>query len=124
MFVINRHCPHKGFTLIEVLVALSLFAVVLLGLAGLQAAALKMGHQTRAQAHAAQLATQLLHCLQISRDATQQAEEIQQWKMRVNTQLPQGEGRVVQGRPTVITITWREKTAPNQQARYVLEGAP
>ncbi|MEJ2686528.1 MAG: type IV pilus modification protein PilV [Gammaproteobacteria bacterium] len=60
--------PSRGFTLVEVLVALVVLAIGLLGLAGLQTAGLKYDHSAYQYSQATQLAYDILDRMRANRD--------------------------------------------------------
>lgn len=124
----------SGFTLLEVLVAIVVLSLGLLGLAGLQAATLRNNQiayyraiaiqQTydmadRIRANQAGLATYALSagvdngCIGSSCDAAEMAEtDIFQWNNNNARMLPAGGGTVagVAGGSFDITVTWNENT--------------
>jgi type IV pilus assembly protein PilV len=62
--------PHRGFTLVEVLVAIVIFSLGVLGLVRLQATAVRMSTDARQRAEATFLADQLLARMLISDPTT------------------------------------------------------
>lgn len=92
-----RHRPQQGFMLLEVLVALLIFALGVMGLVGLQANAVKQVGDAKYRADAAMLADDLVGQMQVadrsfaalnaafnSTDGTAYAA----WKARVTAALP------------------------------------
>jgi type IV pilus assembly protein PilV len=129
---LNRH--QSGFTLLEVLVAIVVLSLGLLGLAGLQAATLRNNQiayyraiavqQTydmadRIRANQAGVATYALGvavdngCVSSSCNPAQMAQtDIFQWNNNNARMLPAGSGTVASaaGGSFVITISWNENT--------------
>ncbi len=66
----NRSCvAQQGFSLLEVLVAIVILSFGILGLAGLQNAALKNGHSAMLRAQAAQYAYDIVDRMRVNRTA-------------------------------------------------------
>ncbi len=70
MPAVRTRRPQRGFSLIEVLVAVLIFSLGIIGAVGLQAAALKMSTDARQRAEATFLADQLLARMLIADPAT------------------------------------------------------
>ena len=64
----------RGFTLLEVLIAVMLLAVGLLGLAGLQAVSLRNNHSAYLRSQATMLTYDIIDSMRTNRSAAQAAE--------------------------------------------------
>ncbi|CAI8877083.1 type IV pilus modification protein PilV [Methylocaldum szegediense] len=130
----NRRC--SGFTLLEVLVAILVLAIGLLGLAGLQVAGLRADHSAFHRSQATMLAYDILDVLRANRqDArngaynlnledgapignSRAAQDLNRWLAELANRLPEGDGgvTVVNNLVTVI-VQWddsRGTEAPQQ----------
>jgi type IV pilus assembly protein PilV len=110
----------QGFTLIEVLVALVVVAIGLIGMAGINAAAVKYTKGAEGRSHASELAYDIVDRIRASRDsltrggyasanapapticqraraavsAIRDTEDIAAWRNQVACLLPRGEGQI------------------------------
>lgn len=121
-----------GFTLVEILVALVVISVGLLGVAALHAWSLRNTYDALVRSHASALACDIADRMRANRTAalvtaseyntdfnttigtaTSVAKgDLIQWKSVLATQLPQGKGKIVVDAPTrmvTITIQWGER---------------
>lgn len=119
-----------GFTLIEVMIAMAIFAFGLLALAALQIAALKLNSDSQYVTQANLLANEMVGMMWGSPTAagvsaydgldTQNATAMPStgmaasnalvWKADIESQLPGGRGRVdVNGNTVTVTLSWRTK---------------
>ena len=130
---------NRGFTLLEVLVALLILAIGLLGLAALQSVSLKYNHQSYERTQATLLAYDMLDrmranprgnyganptsdpgCISASCTANQLAEhDIYHWRMAISRSLAVGAATLsvttdTAGNPVTgsITLTWMENDIP------------
>jgi len=131
MNITNQHrMPQKGFTLLEVMVAMVIFAVGMLGLAGIQALSLEGSHSSYSRSQAVLLAYEMVDRMKanssaganyISTAATAVAQpatlcdgatcgaaqmasfDLWQWKQAIQNSLLSGKGSVASA--TVGTIT-------------------
>lgn len=123
----GRRTAHRGVSLIEVLVAIVVLTIGLLGLAGLQASGMRVGHSSHYRAQAAQLAydmadrmranvesarnggyTRALSASDEPADPSRPIAEINEWMSRVR-QLPGGQGGIEVDQATAIatvTVRW------------------
>jgi len=108
---LRARSAESGVMLLEVLIALLIFALGVLGLVGLQASAIKQSGQAKYRADATLLANELVGQMWItSRDFTTLSTRFKSagsggtdylaWKARVNAELP-GASRY----PPVVTLT-------------------
>jgi type IV pilus assembly protein PilV len=120
----------RGFMLLEVLVALLIFSIGVLGIVGLQASMTKAQTGSKFRADAAFLAQRLVGTMwsdvsNISNYASANCSSYtrcSQWADDVSRALPNGAAQVAVATPEVtITITW---TPPNEeQHRYITTSA-
>jgi type IV pilus assembly protein PilV len=116
----------RGFSLVEVMVALLVTAVGLLGLASLQLTSLKIGHNAHLRGQAVQLAHEIVERMRANREAARDgrydlaygatpagtgvpAADLQAWRQRLQAVLPQGDGRIEVDAATMIAriaIRW------------------
>lgn len=117
--------PQKGFTLIEVLFAVIIMSLGLLGLAGLQATGLRNNTSSYLRSQATFLAYDMADRIRANRDnaldgkydidlkdsasgSDISAWDLQEWKALLSDRLPSGDGAVSStnvGTKTVFTIT-------------------
>ena len=125
-----RHRQH-GFSLIEVLIAVVVLAVGLLGLAALQSVSLKMQQSSILRTQATALATGITDAIRANKnnavdyDGTFSttcepklkydwtsgvaAGDLSIWENRIACLLPSGTGEVeVSGSTVTVTVTWNE----------------
>lgn len=114
----------RGVGLIEVLVALVILSIGLLGMASLQAASLRANHQAYLRSQAVILARDVVDRMRANRPpalagdydialdtaatgTTVAADDLKQWKAALEGQLPLGDGSVavVAGVATVV-VEW------------------
>lgn len=116
----------RGFTLIEVLVALSITAIGLLGLAALQLQGLRGTHEASLRTQAVTLASEVSEALHGYRAHDAAAAlpdaDLDAWQARVAQILPLGEGRIAaDATATTITVLW---TAHDSSEQIQLSVAP
>jgi type IV pilus assembly protein PilV len=124
------YCPptiktaQRGFTLIEVLVAAVVLGIGLLGLAGLQAATVKLNQTSYLRSQASNLAYEITDAMRANRraalsgsydlalDATPSgsslaASDLSSWLGHLQATLPNGQGSVaVAGDLVTVSIRW------------------
>lgn len=129
--MIGKHAQ-QGFSLLEVLVTLVLVSLAILGLAGLQSAALKNGHSALLRAQAAQYAYDMADRMRVNRAAavagaynrllgddaptgTALADSDRSGWLRLLGSLPEGTGaiQVTAGGQATITVRWDETALGN-----------
>lgn len=119
----------KGVTLLEVMIALVVFSIGLLGLAALQANTLKQNHSAWMRTTASNLSYDIVDRMRANRDVSLStnnyivsysecveqagtsiaAVDITQWCNLLNTSLPSGEGSIARVATTnvfVISVRW------------------
>jgi type IV pilus assembly protein PilV len=102
-----------GFTLIEVLVALLVFSLGVLGVVGMQARAVQFSTQAGDRARAAMLANEIVAQMWAQQSAKLDDDRIASWQKRTKDGLPSGAGTVttttaVDGSVTAkVTVTWQ-----------------
>ena len=126
----NRRAPRaaarrwrlSGLSLVEVLVAVVLLSVGLLGLAGLQASGMRVGRSSIHRSEAAQLAQDMIERMRANVAnagaynlalgeaappcSSVAACDLNDWQLRLRT-LPAGSGAVaVDGRRATVTVQW------------------
>lgn len=120
----------RGFTLTEILVALVIISVGLLGVAGLHSMSLRNNFDALIRSHASALADEIADRMRTNRtralagdynitiDATRTGTtladtDLISWKTRLAAQLPNGKGSialaVAPSRLVTITIQWGER---------------
>jgi type IV pilus assembly protein PilV len=114
----------KGFVLIEVMVALLIFMLGVLGMVGLQAALTRSASDSKVRADAAYLASEMVGRLWSDMknlstyNSCASTTLCKEWQSKVAASLPNGTGDVsvtMNGSDAAVTITisW---TGPDQQA--------
>jgi type IV pilus assembly protein PilV len=124
----KKNQPHRsqaGVALLEVLVAVLLFSLGLLGLIGLQARAVSFSVDAEDRNRAAILANELVATMWLNRSTTLSADALKAWNKRVGDPqsggLPGGNGTVSPvgtGNAADVTITWQ---APSSSTSSTLK---
>lgn len=115
----------SGFTLIEVLVAVLVLSIGLLGLAGLQTTSLRNNNSAYMRSQAAILAYDMSDRMRANRDAAAAgaydldltstytgegsvaADDLDEWMGNLTAILPQGQGEVARaGSAVTVTVQW------------------
>ena len=131
----------RGFTLLEVLIAVMLLAVGLLGLAGLQAVSLRNNHSAYLRSQATMLTYDIIDSMRSNRSAAQAANydiaigtaasaspdcmanvctgsemataDIATWKQSLASLMPSGDGAVARaGNVVTVTVQWIDGRGP------------
>lgn len=137
----------SGFTMLEVLVAMVVLSIGLLGLAGLQATGLQANHSAYLRTQAAFLAYDILDIMRANREGarsgdyntamdvnlsavidtpTNTQEEISSWGSNVVTNLPQGDASIVTsvvgigGLLVTVTVQWDDSRAGGNAAQQLV----
>lgn len=112
----------QGFTLIEVLVAVVVLAIGLLGLAGLQATAVRSNNSAYMRSQATVLAYDIADRMRVNRQAAPiyglcgkdvdnagcsglAKQDVQAWRAALANTLPSGTGTIASGAGNAFTIT-------------------
>ncbi|MGG2395982.1 type IV pilus modification protein PilV [Pseudomonas sp. SH1-B] len=127
----NKHPRHqKGATLIEVLIAVVVLSIGLLGLAGLQVTSVQSNHSAYQRSQATLLAYDLADRMRANRTqaltndylidyptssstnsvtGTQAAKDIAEWLNNLALKLPEGTGKVEKdGSMVIIHVRWND----------------
>jgi type IV pilus assembly protein PilV len=110
--------PRRGMSLVEVLMALLLFSVALIGLVGLQARAVQISVSGENSQRASLLASELATTMWTTGTVNLPAATLTAWNNQVadptGRGVPNGVGAVaVTGTVARITITWRAPHEPS-----------
>jgi type IV pilus assembly protein PilV len=131
-----------GFTLVEILVAVVVISVGLLGVAGLHAWSLHNTYDALVRSHASALAGDIADRMRANRaaalaedpspynveygtfvaDATTAKKDVAEWKKVLVAQLPKGDGKIsvdADTRIVTITIKWGERGQGEVEAEDV-----
>lgn len=130
----------SGFTLLEVLFAILVLAIGLLGLAGLQVTGLRNNHSAFHRSQATLLAYDILDVLRANRQAARNGDyninlteespsdssrcglDLNRWITELHSRLPQGDGSVqVANDHITITVQWVEHGENESMQRFVVE---
>ncbi|HEY9028426.1 MAG TPA: type IV pilus modification protein PilV [Burkholderiaceae bacterium] len=125
-----RHWPVRGFTLIEVMVALLVFSLGVLGMVGMQARAMQFGAQSEDRMRAALLADEIVASMWANQSTTPGSTTLAAWQARVKDSTGSG---LLNGVGTVssadtsgvvtITITWTSPSRNSTTASYMTQVA-
>lgn len=119
----------KGFTLLEVLVAMLILSIGLLGLAGLMASSLRNNHSAYYRSQATWLAYDVIDRMRTNRPNAaayvvgigagsgaggMAGTDITDWKAMIANTLPEGDGSVAvvaagEARTVTVTIQWNDE---------------
>lgn len=139
----NRHRT-AGLTLVEILIALLVISVGLLGVAGLHAMSLRNNYDALMRSHASALAADIADRMRANRAAALDAAseyrigfednverdddssiaiiDLDEWRTALTEQLPQGKGSVAINAATrmvTITIQWGERGNEREDPQVV-----
>ncbi|MCU0936634.1 MAG: type IV pilus modification protein PilV [Gammaproteobacteria bacterium] len=124
----TAHPRSRGFSLMEVLVALLVLAIGLLGLAALQARGVKFNHDAYARSQATYLAYQAMDLMRANRAnpaASGAANDLACWYDALQATLPAGDATVAaNGNQFDVTIRWQERGAREATSQADCESAP
>lgn len=127
-----------GVSLVEILVALVVLSVGLLGMANLQAAGLRANHNAYLRSQAVILAQDIADRMRANRppalagdydialDATASGsgvavDDLEDWKAALATRLPAGDGAVaVANGVATVTIEWDDSRGANDPVQLVV----
>jgi type IV pilus assembly protein PilV len=121
--------PQSGMTLIEVMVAILIFSIGLLGFVGLQARAIQISTGAEDSNRAALLANEVSALMQLKQTVSLPTADVTAWQTRVSTAtgsgLPGGSGTITAGataNTATVTISWTERNAASAPAhQYVTQ---
>ncbi|MBU1359075.1 MAG: type IV pilus modification protein PilV [Gammaproteobacteria bacterium] len=121
-----RRRDQAGVALIEVLVAILIFSLGILGLIGLQARAISFSTDAEDRSRAALLANEIATTMWLNGTLTVPASDFNAWQTRVGTPsqggLPGGAATItVTGNAADVSITWREpsRSASESDSRLI-----
>lgn len=112
----------KGFALIEVLVALLILSLGLLGIAGMQLAALQHSQEAYWRSLAATQLSSFFESLSVNRTDAARKKEQDRWKDLSALLLPKGDMSYICDKESICTVTvgWKTK----QDNHITMTGAP
>lgn len=133
MSSVNRKMP-KGFTLVEVLIAMLLLAIGVMGLAGAQLSALKFNQTSAGRTQASYLANSIADAMRANKansaayvigmsaanptGSSTADTDVKSWREMLASQLPEGQGSIscsscasslTKTYLVTITVQWSEK---------------
>lgn len=116
---ISRRREARGIVLIEVLIALLIFMIGILGIVGLQAKAIQFSVQAEDRSRAALLANDLVTAMWEQKSSTPSDDVRDHWEKRIKAALPEGSGEVETGEDGVVSITieWRTPGGRREQGK-------
>ncbi|BAZ93317.1 TfP pilus assembly protein PilV [Thiohalobacter thiocyanaticus] len=136
----TTHRMARGFTLLEVLIAVLVLSIGLLGLAALQATGMKNNHSAHIQSQATILAYDILDRMRANRDAAQNNDydlalnasapsgstiaetDLAQWRAQLAAYLPSGTGSVnVNGDMATVIVQWDDTRTEDGSATQQLQ---
>ncbi len=95
----------SGFSLLELLISLAIFAIGILGLVTLQSVSIKMTHDIALQNTALELSSSLIEQLRVAGAPT----VLPDWQERVQETLPHGQAQLIdQGDHYQLKMQWHE----------------
>jgi type IV pilus assembly protein PilV len=131
-----------GFTLVEVLIAVVILAIGLLGLAGLQTSAMKFNHSAYLRTQATNLAYDMADRMRANRPValdgdyeitlattpsgsptTLAGQDLLEWKNTLAATLPSGNGAVDQVGTTtrfIITVQWDDSRGQDPVQQFIV----
>ncbi len=145
----RRGSPEAGFTLLETMIAMVVFAIGVLGLTGLQTMALRANHSANMRSHASILAVSILDQMRANKVAvaagqydtvigatpstpakdcsTQNcsttelaAHELHAWKQAITASFPNGDGAVSRaGNLVTVTVQWDDSRGIQPPLQFV-----
>ncbi len=133
------HLPAKGFTMVELLVAVLVLSIGLLGLAGLQAAGLRNNQSAYLRSQATILAYDVADRMRANQAAAAAgaynialgaaggggsvaADDLTEWKNNMAALLPSGDGSVTNnvGKFTIL-VQWDDNRDANDLQQFFVE---
>lgn len=105
----------NGFTLLEVLVAMLVLSIGLLGLAGLMASSLRNNHSAYYRTQATWLAYDVIDRMRVNGAGGLAAADVADWQTMVANTLPEGNGSVVpnpaNANEVTVNVQWNDARA-------------
>lgn len=140
----QRFIPHpnrmKGLTLIEVLVAVLILSIGLLGLAGLQTLSLRSNHSAYLRSQATILAYDIADRMRANRQpalsgsynialkstpatgSSIAAIDLQEWKLALGALLPSGDGSIeIVGGNLTVTVSWNDERDETKLTQFQMQ---
>lgn len=136
---IRAATSQRGLTLIEVLIAVLVLSIGLLGLAGLQATSLQFNHSANLRSQATNLAYEMTDRMRANRDAalngqynlaltatpsagTVPGDDLTAWRDALSDRLPSGAGSVqVDGNGiATVVVQWDDSRGAETEMQFVL----
>ncbi|MCG5501792.1 type IV pilus modification protein PilV [Ectothiorhodospira lacustris] len=127
--------PQQGYTLIEAMVAVLVLAIGLLGLAGLQATAIRFNHDAQLRSQATFLAYDITERMRANLTGAYESgfsgnpncdtdftpsgtapasDDLEEWRNLLACLLPRGDGAIIRAGDTVtVHIQWNEREDQN-----------
>ncbi|WP_373002150.1 type IV pilus modification protein PilV [Marinobacter sp.] len=110
MFQVKYQQPQRGFTLIEVLVALLVLLVGLLGVVGMQYLSLQQVNNSNLRSQVNLHALEMVEMIRSNDNSALPAARVDAWEAGLERDIPGAEGEVTFNANTVdVTITWDER---------------
>lgn len=101
----------KGFSLLEVMLALFILSVGLLGMVGMQLSAMKYTDEAYFQSLATTQLSSMMERLRANHSSESRERDFQRWNVLNATLLPEGEGRYsCQNDYCTVHVNWKFKT--------------
>lgn len=131
--------PNRGFSLIEVLIALVILSIGLLALAALQATGMRNNHSSYLRGQATLLANDALDRMRANRQSalegnyviaidedpttgTVAGDDLDDWKTLLVENLPLGDGAItLDGRDITVTVQWDDSRGEEDPVQFVVE---
>lgn len=126
----NTKYKNKGFTLLEIMIAVFVLAVGLLGLASLQMTSLKNNHSAQYRTSATVIAYDIIDRMRVNQTAdysialgtapsgsTRSGIDLVNWKTTLSNELPAGDGSVVlNGDIVTVLVQWDDSRGSDGSA--------
>ena len=114
-------CKQQGFSMVELLVAMLIFSIGLLGIASLQVTGMRMTRDAELIGQASLLASTMAEKIRSNASAI---NDVANWNQKIQTALPNGVGNITSANRThTISVSWiesQDSTLANSQRSYKL----